>query len=193
MTSLWRGRRSGPRATLLLSLTAEVALSACSTPPLQAVAPTVPLTARFGLTDSAHGDSETPGAAWWAAWGDPTLTALVEEALGANHDIVIAVHRVAEARAGADAQASRLWPAVGVHASASRSSSGSGLPDDAGAQPILFRRVDAACLGSGDLALRKAQACANTPFPTGLSRSSPLARTAKAGARCQAWPWRPAS
>jgi NodT family efflux transporter outer membrane factor (OMF) lipoprotein len=51
---------------------------------------------------------------------------LVEEALGANQDITIALHRVAQARAGADAQASRLWPAVGVQASALRS--GSGLP-----------------------------------------------------------------
>jgi uncharacterized protein GlcG (DUF336 family) len=37
---------------------------------------------------------------------------------------------------------------------------------DAGAHPILFQRMDAAFLGSGDIALRKAQASANTPFPT---------------------------
>lgn len=67
-------------------------------------------------------------SAWWAVLGDPTLTALVEEALGANQDIRITLQRVAQARAGADAQASRLWPAIGVQASASRSSSG--LPAD---------------------------------------------------------------
>ena len=37
---------------------------------------------------------------------------------------------------------------------------------DSGAHAILFQRMDAAFLGSGDIALRKAQASANTPFPT---------------------------
>lgn len=37
---------------------------------------------------------------------------------------------------------------------------------DAGANPILFQRMDAAFLASGDIALRKAQSSAGTPFPT---------------------------
>lgn len=37
---------------------------------------------------------------------------------------------------------------------------------DAGANTIVFQRMDAAFLGSGELALRKAQASVNTPFPT---------------------------
>jgi len=84
---------------------------------------------------AAQAEGAAAGAAWWAAWGDSTLTALVEEALGANQDITIALQRVALARAGADVQASRLGPAVGVQASASRSSSGlpapvkQGMPD----------------------------------------------------------------
>lgn len=119
-----RDRRSVPATTRLLSLAALVALSACSTPAVQAPAPSVPLAAAFANSPTAQAEGAAAGAAWWATWGDPALTALVEEALGANQDIAIALQRVAQTRAGADAQASRLWPAVGVQASASRSESG---------------------------------------------------------------------
>lgn len=63
------------------------------------------------------------------------LTALINEAMGANQDVSIALQRVIQARAGSDAQDSRLWPTVGLQASASRSDSGlpapvkQGLPD----------------------------------------------------------------
>jgi NodT family efflux transporter outer membrane factor (OMF) lipoprotein len=130
-----RNRRTVPAATRLLSLAAGVALSACSTPGVQAPSPSVPLAATFAHSNAPQEQGADAGARWWAAWGDATLTALVEEALGANQDIAIALQRVAQARAGADAQASRLWPTVGVQASASRSSSGlpapvkQGMPD----------------------------------------------------------------
>jgi NodT family efflux transporter outer membrane factor (OMF) lipoprotein len=97
--------------------------------------PSVPLAAAFAHGQPAQAADATPNAAWWASWGDATLTALVEEALAANQDVAIALQRVTQARAGADAQASRLWPTVGLQASASRSSSGlpepvkQGMPD----------------------------------------------------------------
>lgn len=37
---------------------------------------------------------------------------------------------------------------------------------DAGANPILFQRMNASFLASGEIALRKAKASAGTPFPT---------------------------
>jgi len=134
-SSSWRSRARAPGATRLLPLAAWAVLSACSTPPVQAPAPSVPLAAAFAHGHAAQAEGAAAGAAWWVAWGDSTLTTLVEEALGANQDITIALQRVAQARAGADAQASRLWPAVGVQASASNSSSGlpapvkQGVPD----------------------------------------------------------------
>jgi len=134
-SSSWRSRGSPPWAIRLLPLAAWAVLSACSTPPVQAPVPSVPLAAAFANSPAPQAESAAADAAWWAGWGDSTLTALVEEALGANQDIAIALKRVAQARAGADAQASRLWPAVGVQASASRSSSGlpapvkQGMPD----------------------------------------------------------------
>ena len=134
-SSSWRSRGPALRATHLLTLAACAVLSACSTPPVPRSAPSVPLSVAFAHSDAAQSEGAAAGAAWWAAWGDSTLTALVEEALGANQDVNIALQRVAQARAGADAQASRLWPAVDVQASASRSSSGlpapvkQGMPD----------------------------------------------------------------
>jgi len=125
--------RSGKPAALALA--ALVVLSACSTPPVQPPAPSVPLASAFGNGRAAQTDGAAPVAAWWSSWGDPTLTALIEEALAANQDVAIALQRVTQARAGADAQGSRLWPTVGLQASASRSESGlpapvkQGMPD----------------------------------------------------------------
>lgn len=136
MTRSNRHHRLSLRAAArLLPVAAGVALSACSTPAMQAPSPSVPLSAAFSNADEgapqAQPQSPTPGtssdAAWWTTWGDDTLTALVEEALRTNQDIAIALQRVAQARAGTDAQASRLWPSLGIQASASRSNSG--LPE----------------------------------------------------------------
>lgn len=123
-----RDRHPGARPIRLVSAAAALAiLSACSVPPVQPPAPSVPLSAAFAQARSAAAAVQVFDGAWWAGYGDPVLTALVEESLAANQDVAIALQRVAQARAGRDAEASRLWPTVGVQASASRSDSG--LPD----------------------------------------------------------------
>lgn len=134
-SSPYRSRRPGARAIRPLALAALAFLSACSVPPVQPPVSPVPLAAAFTQSRSAQAEDAVPNAAWWAGWGDPTLNALVAEALTANQDVAIALQRVTQARAGADAQGSRLWPTVGAQASASRSSSGlpapvkQGMPD----------------------------------------------------------------
>lgn len=116
-----------------MALAALTTLAACAVPPVRPPEPSVPLSAAFA--QSAPAASPALDRAWWAGYGDTTLTALVEQALSANHDVAIALQRVAQARAGSDAQGSRLWPTVGLQASASRSDSGlpapvkQGLPD----------------------------------------------------------------
>ena len=112
------------RSRPALAVLAASILSACSTPTLQAPSTSVPLAAAF-----ANGEPTASGAAalddaWWDGFGDATLARLVKEALSANQDVAMALQRVGQARAGADAQASRLWPTVGLQASASRSHSG---------------------------------------------------------------------
>jgi len=121
------GLEHSARAIPAAALVALAILSACSVAPVQPPMPSVPLSADYaqGRTETAAGQSVT--GAWWAGYGDPMLTALVNEALTANQDVAIALQRVAQARAGRDAQASRLWPTVGLQVSASRSESG--LPD----------------------------------------------------------------
>lgn len=99
------------------------------------VAPSVPLAATYANEQSAALATSVLGDAWWDGWGDATLSRLVQEALTANQDVAIALLRVGQARAGAQAQASRLWPTVGVQMAASRSQSGvpepvkQGMPD----------------------------------------------------------------
>lgn len=125
--SLVPGARAIRPVALAASVLSAVLLPACSVAPVQPPVPSVPLTSAF-----AHGAPEPVAGqaldgAWWAGYGDPALTALVEAALAANQDVAIALQRVAQARAGHEAQGSRLWPTVGLQASASRSESG--LPD----------------------------------------------------------------
>jgi NodT family efflux transporter outer membrane factor (OMF) lipoprotein len=124
----YRDCHSGVRLICLVPAVAAALalLSACSAPPVQPPTPSVPLSPAFAQAGSAAAAPAFDGARW-TGYGDPVLTALVEEALTANQDVAIALQRVAQARAGRDAEASRLWPTVGVQASASRS--GSGLPD----------------------------------------------------------------
>lgn len=51
-------------------------------------------------------------AAWWSAFGDPTLTALVEQALASSPDLRQARARVAEARAVREAAQGGRYPQV---------------------------------------------------------------------------------
>jgi NodT family efflux transporter outer membrane factor (OMF) lipoprotein len=110
-------------------------LSACSAPALQAPSPAVPLAAAFSNEGPVPSAAPALDEAWWDGFGDLTLAGLVREAWSANQDVAVAMQRVGQARAGAQAQASRLWPTIGVQASASRSQSGvpepvkQGLPD----------------------------------------------------------------
>ncbi len=103
-------------------------LSACSVPPVRAPEPPVPLAATFAHAAAAPTAAQELERAWWAGWADASLTSLVEEALAANQDVQIALQRVAQSRAGTEAQASRLWPALGLQASASRTDSGLPAP-----------------------------------------------------------------
>jgi len=133
--TLYRSPAPGAGAIRALALLALAMLSACSSPPVRPPAPSVPLAAAFAQGGSALAAAGGLDRAWWASYRDPVLTALVEEALAANQDVAIALQRVAQARAGRDAQGSRLLPTVGLQASASRSDSGlpaavkQGLPD----------------------------------------------------------------
>ena len=63
-------------------------------------------------------------ARWWQGFNDPTLTALVAQALQANTDLRTAQAAVRQARALRDVEAAALRPSLSVSAAAQRSKSG---------------------------------------------------------------------
>lgn len=121
-----RDIRAGCSRPALAAL-ALMILSACSAPALQPTAPSVALATRFSNAEASTAAAQALDDAWWDGFGDPTLTRLVKEALSANQEVAMALQRVAQARADADAKGARLWPTVGVQGSAFRSQSG--LPE----------------------------------------------------------------
>src|SRR5512145_363968 len=75
--------------------------------------PQLPLPAALPAVNEAGAALADP---WWSIFGDPTLDALVAEALANNADAAIAAARVAEARALARIAGADLWPQVGLEA-----------------------------------------------------------------------------
>lgn len=57
---------------------------------------------------------------WWALYGDPTLSALMAQANGANQSIKQSEAAYREARAIADAARAGFWPTVGLNGGANR-------------------------------------------------------------------------
>lgn len=61
--------------------------------------------------------SEWPSDAWWTAYNDPQLNALVDEALKGSPDLRAAQARLAQAQAQAEVQGAALLPTLGANAS----------------------------------------------------------------------------
>ncbi|MFA9477688.1 efflux transporter outer membrane subunit [Phycisphaerales bacterium AB-hyl4] len=62
--------------------------------------------------EAVAGPMASPSVAWWAVFGDPQLSEMVERAVAGNHDIELARLRVREARAQRQAVAGSRWPSV---------------------------------------------------------------------------------
>jgi multidrug efflux system outer membrane protein len=58
---------------------------------------------------------------WWEVFGDPTLQALIREAIAGNYDLRIAAARVAQARAQAGIALSAFFPSIGYNLKVQRS------------------------------------------------------------------------
>jgi multidrug efflux system outer membrane protein len=88
---------AGHASTLVLLLSFVALASGCMLAGRHYRPPTPPAVARF---ENARIDApETVEAAWWLAFGDPTLTGLVERAAAENQDLRVAAARLREARA----------------------------------------------------------------------------------------------
>ena len=86
----------------------------------------VPDTIRGTLPDHyGAGNASTEAAPpvdnqWWKAFGDPTLDALVDQALHNNGDLAVGAARLLEARAIAREAAAARWPTLGAFFGAQR-------------------------------------------------------------------------
>ena len=113
---------SRPRSLGLAAL-AAVLLAGCSVGP-DYERPAVVVPDRFTGTGTVADDPGVPLAtagdpAFWRRFGDPQLSALVEEALGRNHDLRAAVARYDEANALLQGAGFDRYPSVTAGASAS--------------------------------------------------------------------------
>lgn len=112
-----------PRMKLLTPLLAALVLAGCASAlPVPAKHAGVELPAAFSHAGGAAADTTEaqPRGAWWLAFGDAQLSALVERAGDANTDIQQAAARLSEARAllrSADAQ---HLPQIGASAGVAR-------------------------------------------------------------------------
>lgn len=89
-------------------------LSGCAGP-RPALPPAAEVTPPAAWRDGRAASTAVVDAQWWRAFGDATLTGLVEEALAHNEDVAIAAARVEEARAQfAAARGARLPQVQGV-------------------------------------------------------------------------------
>jgi len=107
-------RRGATFATLvgLIALAAlAAALTGCAVGPNYVKPDTAVATHFEGAAAESYSGTEVPPS-FWTQFGDPTLDRLVEEALEANHDVRIALGRLAEARAERRAAQFDLVPTV---------------------------------------------------------------------------------
>jgi NodT family efflux transporter outer membrane factor (OMF) lipoprotein len=111
-----------PPAALLLIL----ALGGCvvgpnfkrPTPDVPAAWSAAPPPAAEGKTSQIDTAPVEAADAWWARFGDPELTSLIERARTANLDAKEALLRIAEARARRGVAAAAQWPSLSVNTSA---------------------------------------------------------------------------
>lgn len=147
----------------LLMAVSALALSACTVGPAYvSPTPAAPSQAPFleaGKSPAFTG--EQPPGEWWSLFGDPTLDALVQQALVANTDLRVAAANLAQARAVLrESRAGRL-PTTGINANGAYarqpgSQTGIGPVEgesydvglDVGYQVDLFGRVESAIRAS---------------------------------------------
>jgi multidrug efflux system outer membrane protein len=125
------------RAGLLAATALAVTLAGCL--PSYRQAPALAQVSAAADWREPNPGTATVDAQWWRAYGDPTMSALVQAALVRNSDVLTAVARVDEARALLDvAEAARL-PALNavLGAQASRSLESTGVANLRVLQPGL--------------------------------------------------------
>lgn len=104
---------------IMISTAALSLLSACAAVPDLGPAPAIRTAQSVAAQDSLHApDAAWPGEGWWTAYGDPQLTALIEEGLANAPDMAIAAARFAQAQGMAQQAGATLLPSADLDARA---------------------------------------------------------------------------
>ena len=93
-----RGAGLAGRIAPILLIALAATLAACAVGP-NYVKPDTAVAPKFTGADGGPYSADDAQARFWTQFGDATLDRLVDEALGANHDLRIALGRLVEARA----------------------------------------------------------------------------------------------
>jgi NodT family efflux transporter outer membrane factor (OMF) lipoprotein len=105
------------RLACLVAVLATLALSACAIRgDPQAPAPAMP----GAWTEPGAADAAAPAPDWWRSFGSAELSALIDAALRASPDMVIAAEHVRQAEAHVRIAGSTLFPALSLGAGSSR-------------------------------------------------------------------------
>ena len=122
--------RSSHKARIIVAVVAAALLGGCALGPnYKRPAVVQPPTFRGQAAAEAASLADAP---WWEAFQDPTLKALIQEALTKNYDAAIAAARVQEARANLRVARSDLYPSLDYGATVGRARlplGGLNLPD----------------------------------------------------------------
>jgi NodT family efflux transporter outer membrane factor (OMF) lipoprotein len=95
-------------------------LAGCATAPRLSAKPDIATPSSFATTKSFTAPrADWPTDAWWTAYGDPQLNALIATALKGSPDVAVAAARLDAARAQARAASAALGPVVTANASVS--------------------------------------------------------------------------
>lgn len=108
----------------LAALAAATALSGCATTRDGFESPTVPLPAAYAHAPAEATSAPAVGAAWWEAFGDDRLTALVQRVLARNNDLAAAALLVRRARFQAKLAEDNALPHASGEASGSTTADG---------------------------------------------------------------------
>ncbi len=95
----------------LVALAALTLLAGCRTVGPDYAPPAAPVAPAFrGAPPPSPARAARPPEAWWTGFGDPVLTATVEQALAGSPTVEAAVARVTQARAASRAAGAALYP-----------------------------------------------------------------------------------
>ncbi|MFD1949713.1 efflux transporter outer membrane subunit [Sphingomonas arantia] len=113
-------------------LPALMVLSACASVPRLGPAPVVAPPSAYAASRSLAGDAQAawPDTAWWEAYGDRQLDALIAEALAGSPDLAVATARVRQAEAYAQQAGAARLPTLDVSGSTgiAKQSYNNGIP-----------------------------------------------------------------